>query len=296
MKYVYTLLGILLMLGLSVPVMAESAGHAYFGQQPGMYQSKTDYGNNLAAGAYVQSGDAKIYYEVYGKGSPVVLLHGGIVGNPAEMGELADHLRPNHQVILISTRGHGRSEIGTVLPTYQQKAADVHAVLRKLAIPQADVIGFSDGAYTAYFLGAAYPQDVRRLVAIGAGVWPKGFVQGGRKAMHAFRDVRDMDTAYWQNQLKNVRPEPDRVNEWFDQTGAAYDQTVVDDAFLKTITAPTLVMSGERDENAPLDTVIKAYRAIPQGELAIIPGAPHPVLLTDFNIVWPMISQFIERV
>lgn len=296
MNYVCSIVGIVVALAFSVPAMAACAGHAYFGQQPGMYQSKTDYGNNLAAGAYVQSGDAKIYYEVYGTGSPVVLLHGGIVGNPAEMGELADHLRPNHQVILISTRGHGRSEIGSVLPTYQQKAADVHAVLGKLGIPQADVIGFSDGAYTAYFFSAAYPQEVRRLIAIGAGIWPKGFVQGGLKLMHTFQDVRDMDTAYWQNQLTNVRPEPDRVQEWFDQTVAAYDQTIVDEGLLKTIPIPTLVVAGERDENAPLDTVIKAYRAIPHGELAIIPGAPHPVLLTDFSIVWPMISQFIERV
>lgn len=57
-------------------------------------------------------GDARLYYEVYGKGTPVVVLHGGGVGTPYEMGCIIDELRKNHEVIVMSTRGHGRSEIG----------------------------------------------------------------------------------------------------------------------------------------------------------------------------------------
>lgn len=81
------------------------------------------------------------------------MLHGGLVGSPAEMGELADHLKDNHQVILIATRGHGRSEIGHTTMSFEQKADDVHAVLKDASIKdKVDVIGFSMAAILATIL------------------------------------------------------------------------------------------------------------------------------------------------
>ncbi len=85
----------------------------WFTEKADAVGSSTPYGNNEKAGHYVQSGDARLYYEVYGKGTPVVVLHGGGVGTPYEMGCIIDELRKNHEVIVMSTRGHGRSEIGS---------------------------------------------------------------------------------------------------------------------------------------------------------------------------------------
>lgn len=79
-----------------------------------------------------------------------MLLHGEIVGSMAEMSEFADKLKNNHLVIMVNTRGHGKSDIGTVLPNYKQKAKDLHEVLSALKISKIDIIGFSDGAYTGY--------------------------------------------------------------------------------------------------------------------------------------------------
>jgi len=77
--------------------------------QPPNMVNKISYGANAEAGHYVNSSDAKIYYEVYGKGQPIVLLHGGILGSTIEMADFIDSLKPNFQVIAISTRGHGKS-------------------------------------------------------------------------------------------------------------------------------------------------------------------------------------------
>src|SRR6476659_5746987 len=71
------------------------------------------YGANTKAGHYANVCDAKIYYEVYGKGQPIVILHGGIFGSTYEMFQFIDSLSKNYQVIAVSTRGHGKSELGT---------------------------------------------------------------------------------------------------------------------------------------------------------------------------------------
>lgn len=252
------------------------------------------YGNNVSVGKYVASGDANIYYETYGQGEPVVLLHGGLMGTPAEMGQLADKLRSTYCVILIATRGHGRSTIGHGTPSYEQKAADVKAVLDGLGITKAFVIGFSDGAYTGYFLAAHYPAYVQKLVAIGAGIWPKGFIQGGRRQIHSFADLRALAPDYWQEQLEDVRPEPKRVEKWVTQTLQYYDTVEVTPQFLQGLEAKTLLIAGEKDENAPLSTVIEAYQALPHASLGIIPGAPHTVLFSQFEVVWLMIESFLH--
>lgn len=102
----------------------------YFRQNETAYHSQVPYGNNEKVGHYATASDgAKIYFERYGKGSPVIIfLHGGLVGSTAEMGEFIDRLSQNHEVIAISTRGHGKSEVSSVAPTYAQKAADVLVV------------------------------------------------------------------------------------------------------------------------------------------------------------------------
>ncbi|WP_313188850.1 alpha/beta hydrolase [Pantoea sp.] len=265
----------------------------WFRQQTNSYQSHTPYGNNTKAGHYVQSGDAKIYYEVYGSGEPVVLLHGGIVGSIAEMSEFADKLKSDHLVIMVNTRGHGKSDIGTVPPGYKQKAKDLHEVLTALKISKTDIIGFSDGAYTGYQFAADYPQQIKKLVAIGAGEWKKGFVQGGHKDRSApLQAVINLDPRYWQEQAE-IRPQPDNMKEWFKQANKEYDQTTFGKALFEAIHAPVLVMAGENDTNAPLDTVIAAYKMLPNAQLAIIPNAPHPAFTVNFDAVWASIRPFL---
>lgn len=276
----------------AAPIQPNQPLH-WFGEQPNSYQSSTPYGNNAKAGHFVQSGDAKIYYEVYGSGKPVVLLHGGIVGSMAEMGEFADKLKDNHLVIMVNTRGHGKSDIGKALPDYKQKAKDLHEVLSALNISKADVIGFSDGAYTGYQFAADYPQQINKLVAIGAGEWAKGFVQGGRKDRNTpLQSVIDLDPRYWAEQAE-IRPQHDKITEWYKQANQQYDQTTVGKSLFQSIHAPVLVLAGEKDMNAPLDTVIAAYKMLPNAQLAIIPGAPHPAFVVNFDAVWASIAPFL---
>lgn len=103
------------------------------------------YGNNPKSGHYVNASDAKIYYEVYGKVRPLVVLHGGIFGSTYEMAEFIDSLSKNYLVIAASTRGHGKSEIGSEPITYEQRANDILAVINVVTKDSVIVLGFNDG-------------------------------------------------------------------------------------------------------------------------------------------------------
>ncbi|RZM22340.1 MAG: alpha/beta hydrolase, partial [Pedobacter sp.] len=154
MKYFYTVC--LSILSLTVFTQAyKPATIRWFMQAPGEQGSAINYGVNAKAGDYALSGNDRIYYEVYGKGQPVIVLHGGMVGSLYEMGRLIDSLSRSYQVIAVSTRGHGKSDMGSD-HSYAQKAKDVVAVINKLKTDSVTVFGFSDGGYTGYLLASLY--------------------------------------------------------------------------------------------------------------------------------------------
>lgn len=179
------------------------------------------YGNNPKAGAYVKAGDARIYYEVYGRGRPLVILHGGGVGSTYEMAQFIDSLSRSYRVIAISTRGHGRSEIGSTPLTYEQKANDVNAVIEAVTKDSVTVLGFSDGTYTGYKLASMYPARVKKLIAIGAGEQ----VPGLRQVILDTKQLSKLDSLYWKQQLA-LMPEPERVQEYWTKLANFYNHMV----------------------------------------------------------------------
>lgn len=281
---------LLLVTFLSLPAFSQGLQNLrYFMQNGASPVSSVPYGNNPLAGHYVQSGDARIYYEVYGEGKPLVILHGGIVGSTLEMGRFIDSLSRNYQVIAVSTRGHGRSEMGSVVPGYEQKAKDVSVVIQSVTREKVTILGFSDGAYTGYFFAKNYPDKINKLIAIGAGEWKKGFRDFSMTSKSAFA----MDESYWKQQLL-LRPEPQRFDEWFDTIGKYYNSVDIGKSVFEKIECPVLVVAGEKDQNAPLKTVIDAYYMLPHAQLSIIPNAPHPAFLVNFPAVWAGITPFLN--
>jgi len=248
------------------------------------------YGANVTAGHYAQAGDAKIYYEVYGTGEPVVLLHGGGFGSTYEMFQFIDSLSGKYQVIAISTRGHGKSEIGSSPVTYEQRANDVMAVINAVTSDSVIIIGFSDGAYAGYKVASLYPEKVKKLVAIGAGEQ----VPGLRKVILNTKEAFGLDSLYWKQQLA-LMPEPGRLQEYWTKMASFYNNMTASKELFASIRCPVLVMAGERDLNAPLATIIAAYQMIPNSQLSIIPNAPHPVFLANFPAVWASIVPFLNQ-
>jgi pimeloyl-ACP methyl ester carboxylesterase/ketosteroid isomerase-like protein len=251
--------------------------------------STIPYGNNPSAGHYANAGDTKIYYEIYGSGKPLVMLHGGIAGSTYEMAELIDHFSKYYQVIAISTRGHGKSGIGTQPHTYEQKAKDVMAVLNEVTKDSVTVFGFSDGGYTGYYLASLFPARVKQMVIIGAAETQPGDYKINLKVS----DMMKMDQAYWEQQLK-LMPEPDRLQEMFDKVSDATAKMQISKDFFSTIKCPVLVMAGNHDQFLSTQRVVAASKMIPNAELAIIPNATHAAFLENFPAVWAATSSFLK--
>ena len=257
--------------------------------QPPNVVNKIPYGNNPKAGHYVQVKDAKIYYEVYGKGQPVVLLHGGLFGSTVEFSDIINKLKYNYQVIAISTRGHGKSELGTDSLTLEQRANDAMAVINAVTKDSVIVLGFSDGGYSAYKLGAMYPNRVKKMIVIGAGEIHPGL----REFKFTAKQAMEMDKPFWEQQLR-LMPEPNRVEDLFTQVANCYNNVTVSKDLLSTIKCPVLVMAGDNDGGNPVERVVSAARFIPKHQISIIPNTGHGCFLENFAAAWACIVPFIK--
>lgn len=253
-------------------------------------ENETQYGNNPEAGHYVNAGDARIYYEVYGKGKHVVILHGGIFGSTYEMFQFIDSLSKKYQVIAVSTRGHGKSTLGTESITYEQKANDVMAVINAVTKDSVTILGFSDGGYAGYKIASMFPERVKKLVAIGA----TELYPGLRNFTLDVKQGVSLDSVYWKQQLAFM-PEPQRLQEMFTLLGNMYNQLVLGKEFFKTIQCPVLIMAGDRDSGNPPARVISTAEMIPIHQIGIVPNCAHSVFLENFPAVWACVVPFLNQ-
>ncbi len=260
----------------------------YFTQPTDMQGSCTPYGVNDAAAHWVQAGDAKIYYEVYGEGKPLFVFHGGGVGSPYELGRMIDLLRERFQVIVVSTRGHGRSEIGHEALSFEMKAADMLAVMRKVTARPAAILGFSDGAYTAYKVATMAPELVERIAAIGAGTLKAGFFPPDMSVT----DLEKFDAAFIA-QLRAVMPEPERLQEFMTANMKFWNGMSAGSELFSAIRCPVLFIAGDEDDHAPVSTVVEAFVQTPNSRLCIVPKAWHTCFLDNFPVTWAAIEQFM---
>lgn len=169
------------------------------------------------------------------------------------------------------------------------------AVLKAAQINgKVDLLGFSDGAYTALTFAAAYPEQAAEIIAISTGEWKRGFIQGGGNKRASYEQIRQLDPSYWEMQ-QTIRPNPQQTATWFDNAQKNYDNTQVGKETFGKILSPVLFVVGEDDTNAPLDTVINAYRMTQNADLAVIPNAPHPVFVLNFPAVWTIVEPYLNN-
>ncbi|MGN0847546.1 MAG: alpha/beta fold hydrolase [Kiritimatiellia bacterium] len=291
-RFITHVFGLMLLIGVNFTAIPSYAvGVHYFGQTATDIVSEIPYGNNEAAGQYVTSDDARIYYEVYGRGEPVLVLHGGGVGCTYEMGRFIDELSKTNMVIAPSTRGQGKSEIGAKPITYANKANDMMAVVNQVTEKPVTILGFSDGAYTAYKIASMYPNRVKKIVAIGAG---ENIPALRKIPLSTLEELAKEDKRFIDENIARC-PEPDRLQDFLNRYFFFFNHELISKELFGSIRCPVLVISGERDQNAPLDTILNAYKMIPDAQLAIIAGAPHPVFITNFDAVWANIRPFLDK-
>jgi pimeloyl-ACP methyl ester carboxylesterase len=219
---------------------------------------------------------AQISYTIYGKGDPVVLLHGGL-GSSAHFGFQLPALIDKFQVIAIDSRGQGKSSLGAAPVTYDLMALDVIAVLDKLALDKASIVGWSDGGEVALKLGIAFPARVDRLFVFAANYDANGSKsrQGPSPTFTGYyvrckKDYEQVSTSgvTYKALIEALRP------LWHNSTGITKDQ-------LRSIRAPVMMADGDRDEVIVLDQIVEMSKLIPNGQLKVFKDASHFALWQD---------------
>lgn len=254
------------------------------------------YGLNDKTGHYLNVGDAKIYYEVYGTGDPLILLHGGLYGYIDEYKDFIPTLSQHYKVIAIALRGHGRSEIGTIPISYKLFADDAIAVLKNESKDSAIVIGFSDGGITAYALAAEYPDKIRKVVAIGGGLSLSGYRPEGMDWLKSFTPENfEKQNSDFITERKKIMPHPERWNEFLEKMKIAWSEPVwVSPEKAKKITCPVLTIGGDRDGFLSTEQFVQTYKSIPDSQLAIIPNSGHVESMTNPFVFEHIILPFIR--
>lgn len=253
--------------------------------------AKINYGNNPAAGNYVDVGDAKLYYEVYGSGQPFVLLHGGVYGYIDEFEPFIKSLSGTYKVICIATRGHGKSEMGKTTYSWKQRVDDIYTAIKQLTNEPVTVLGFSDGAYTGFKLAAQHPEMVKKLIAIGAGDRPK--TNKPEKLNYTpeglIRDAKD----FFEARLA-LMPEPARWGESLNMLNDLYNKEYISRETYSRIECPTLIMGGDRDEYHSVQSLQVVQTMISRSQLSIINGCGHVVFFCNWDSVWSTVNNFLE--
>lgn len=259
------------------------------------YGQAVEYGNNPKAGNYVLVNDARIYYEVYGSGDPILLLHGGLFGYIDEYAELIPVLSKKFQVIAVAHRGHGKSEIGSRPITYAMLAEDADAVLRAVTKKRAIVVGFNTGAITGMWLNSEYPERVKKLVFIGGTLSEK---QYRPNVMNSFAGKSG---DYWEENMgdfvttrKALMPEPERWDDFVEKINYLWEQEVyVHPAQVMNIMNPVMIVIGDRDQYSSVVSALETYELLPNARIAVVPNSDHVVFYYQPEIVENLLLSFV---
>ena len=251
------------------------------------YAQNIPYGNNPEAGAYFNVDGVKLYYEIYGEGEPILMLHGRVHGYISEFDRLISELSKTHQVICLATRGHGKSEIGHEPFSWEQRANDAYRLIEQLNLDSTLVIGFSDGGLTGLALAVYYPKSVIKLVAIGVGEKNPDRIANNSEEKLLARYNKKF------TKMLEIMPEPERWNECLMMLNDFSNNDRRDAQMLKNIKCPVLLINGERDVIFPVEALVKYYRLIPNAQLAVIPDCHHVVFKCNFPAFWECTRKFI---
>jgi len=246
---------------------------------------------------YVDVNGVHMYYEVYGDGSPLVLLHGGVMTIELDFAALLPDLVARHTVVAVELQGHGRTADTGRAITPAALASDVVGLLDHLGIDRAHVLGHSLGGGVALELAVSHPDRVRSIVPMSITVRPDGtheeITDPSKHAtstrMPTPQDFADMTEAY-----KRLSPHPEHFDEFVAMlSGVASQLEGWTDEQLAGVTAPTLLMIGDNDFTT-VEHGALMLRLIPGSQLAVLPGTTHMSITRRPDLVIPMLAAFLD--
>ncbi len=253
---------------------------------------------------YAEVNGLKMYYEVYGNGKPIVLLHGSFMTIPLNWSQWIPLLAKDRKVIVAEMQGHGRTRDIARPISYEGMANDVSGLLKYLKIDNADILGYSMGGGIAFQVAVHYPEQVRRLIVLSGtyrhdGWWPDAEASFATFTPDMFKgtliqnqyESLGNDLAHFPEFVKKVVSIDLKPYDWFKD--------------VKNIQAPIFIAIGDAD-GVRYEHALELFRAkgggkmgdlhgLPESRLAILPGTTHIGMVmqrTDWLI--PLITDFLD--
>ncbi|WP_106593455.1 alpha/beta fold hydrolase [Dyadobacter jiangsuensis] len=252
---------------------------------------------------YAEVNGLKMYYEVYGKGKPVVLLHGSFMNIISNWSQIIPMLA-DRQVIVAEMQGHGRTRDIPRPLSYEAMADDVSGLLKHLKVDSADILGYSMGGGVAFQFAVRHPEQLRRLVILSGtyahdGWWPDAEASFSTITADMFKGT-PIQTQY--DSLGNDPAKfPDFVKKVMSIDLKPYDWS----KDVKNIKAPIFMAIGDAD-GVRYEHALALFRAkgggkmgdmhgLPKSRLAILPGTTHiGMMMQRPNWLIPMVTDFLD--
>lgn len=255
--------------------------------------------NNQSTGKYAHVNGINMYYEVYGTGEPLLLLHGG-TGSIEDLKDVIPYLSKKFQVIAVDFRGHGRTNNALDSMSYALHTTDILEFINFLKLEKLRIIGYSDGGVVALKLAVEIPEKINRMIVAGANKSIDDLtdnIMEYAKLMASDNNmsnahIKERKTAYAQS-----NPEPEKYKRFMQLVGQMWlrEPYITDNDYAK-IKTPTLFMYGDRDL-IKFNRMIQMYTDFKseKKQLCILPNTNHFVFKAEYmNMVAPIILQYLD--
>ena len=251
------------------------------------FEFDTPYGNNESVGKYVAINGAKIYYEEYGKGEPLLLIHGN-GGDIKSMGNQIDYFKNKYKVIIADNRGQGKSELKTDSLTYTQITKDWEGLVNYLKLDSISIVGWSDGGIVGLEMAISGKSKIKKLVAMGANLRPDSTAVNSWAVKEVLQSKK---------MINSKIQEKDTTANWNLQKqllGLLGDQPNIPIEDLSKIKAKVLIIAGDEDIIRSKHS-LEMYENIPKAQLCIMPGETHFAPASNPELFNEIVNRFLEK-
>jgi pimeloyl-ACP methyl ester carboxylesterase len=244
-------------------------------------------------GEYIELPGVKTWYEVEGQGDPVLLLHGGFGTNETWGPQRAD-FAADHRVFLPERRAHGHTPDVEGRLSYHDMASDTIDFLMSVVGSPAHLVGWSDGGIVALLVAITRPDLVRKIAVTGANFKPAPEIGPAEVLDELTADAPEMEMFRAMYEAAS----PDGPEHWPIVVGKLVEMyrtepnILIED--LGRISAPTLVLVGD-DDIVSLEHTLELYHAIPNSELAVVPGTSHAHFMEKPSLVNRIVLDFLDN-
>ncbi|MBC9795943.1 alpha/beta hydrolase [Sinomicrobium sp. FJxs] len=247
----------------------------------------------------------EMYYEVYGEGEPVILLHGAYMTIDLNWSQLIPVLSGNRKVIAVEMQGHGRTADIDRPFNYKDLASDIAGLLKHLDIDKADIIGYSFGGTVALKTAIDFPEMIDQMVIISTAYKLEGWLPKARETFHSLQPGF-LDNTPLKAEYDKIAPNP---GDWtaFVEKFIAFDKLNYDleAENIKNIKSPVLFIMGDND-GVDLSHKTEMYKlcggnvfgdveGLPKSQLVILPGKTHVGLMMDTEPISAFIEPFLTN-